>query len=149
MTFKHILSTFKTKTDSYFFSSSLSMIKQFHVFLMYHKTIKRSQKNNVFIFWTTFLKFEPAWDIASHLGLWKGLDFLFLCHFCVLDALHDIIKLHHYSSSNHLSRENHERKNKPEKINEPVGGLKQFMAVLKMWSKQIIVTGSKWVIVNS
>ena len=35
MTFKHILSTFKTKTDSYFFLSSLSMIKRFHVFLMH------------------------------------------------------------------------------------------------------------------
>ena len=34
MTFKHILSTFKTKTDGYFFLSSLSMIKRFHVFLM-------------------------------------------------------------------------------------------------------------------
>ena len=30
-----ILSTFKTKTDSYFFKSSLSTIKQFHIFLMY------------------------------------------------------------------------------------------------------------------
>ena len=29
-----ILSTFKTKTDSYFFLSSLSTIKRFHVFLM-------------------------------------------------------------------------------------------------------------------
>ena len=35
-----------------------------------------------------------------------------------------------------------ERINKPEKINEPVGGLKQFMAVLKMWSKQMIVSQS-------
>ena len=32
-----------------------------------------------------------------------------------------------------------ERINKPEKINETVRGLKQFAAVLKMWSKQMIV----------
>ena len=42
-----------------------------------------------------------------------------------------------------------EKKKKTEKIHQPVSGMKQFAAALKMWSNlnQMIVT-SKWVVVS-
>ena len=46
MTFKHILSTFKTKTDSFIFLSSLSTIKRFHIFLMFQKPYVGDQRSS-------------------------------------------------------------------------------------------------------